>query len=79
MRSSRSPSKALIVAIGRWVLQQACRQAATWHAQGHTIGMSVNVSGRQLDRDGRIDEVRDVLHDTGLEPSALTMEITRRH
>jgi EAL domain-containing protein (putative c-di-GMP-specific phosphodiesterase class I) len=40
------------------------------------IGISVNVSGRQLDRDGFIDEVRDTLHDTGLEPSALTLKIT---
>jgi EAL domain-containing protein (putative c-di-GMP-specific phosphodiesterase class I) len=38
--------------------------------------MSVNVSGRQLDLDSLIDDVRDVLHDTGLEPSALTLEIT---
>jgi diguanylate cyclase (GGDEF)-like protein len=66
----------LILAIGAWVLQQACRQAAAWHAQGHTIGMSVNVSGRQLERDGLIDEVRAALHDTGLDPSALTLEIT---
>ena len=66
----------LIVAIGRWVLQQACRQTAIWHAQGHMIGISVNVSGRQLDRDDFVDEVREALHNSGLEPSALTLEIT---
>ena len=66
----------LIVAIGRWVLKQACQQGARWHAQGHEIGISVNVSGRQLDRDELIDDVRDALHGAGLESSALTLEIT---
>jgi diguanylate cyclase (GGDEF)-like protein len=66
----------LIIAIGRWVLRQACRQTAVWHAQGHMIGISVNVSGRQLDRDDFVDEVREALNDTGLEPPALTLEIT---
>jgi diguanylate cyclase (GGDEF)-like protein len=66
----------LIVAIGRWVLKQACKQGARWRAQGHQIGISVNVSGRQLDRDELIDDVRDALHSAGLEPSALILEIT---
>jgi diguanylate cyclase (GGDEF)-like protein len=66
----------LIVPIGRWVLQEACRQAATWHEEGHRIGMSVNVSGRQLDHDKLIDDVRRALEHSGLEPNALTLEIT---
>jgi diguanylate cyclase (GGDEF)-like protein len=66
----------LIVPIGRWVLQEACRQAATWHEQGHRIGMSVNVSGRQLDYDKLIDDVRLALEHSGLDPNALTLEIT---
>jgi diguanylate cyclase (GGDEF)-like protein len=66
----------LIVPIGRWVLQEACRQAATWHEQGHRIGMSVNVSGRQLDHDKLIEDVRHALENSGLEPNALTLEIT---
>jgi diguanylate cyclase (GGDEF)-like protein len=66
----------LIVPIGRWVLQEACRQAATWHEQGHQIGMSVNVSGRQLDHDKLIEDVRQALEQSGLDPNALTLEIT---
>jgi diguanylate cyclase (GGDEF)-like protein len=66
----------LIVPIGRWVLQEACRQAAIWHEEGHRIGMSVNVSGRQLDHDKLIDDVRLALEHSGLDPSALTLEIT---
>jgi len=66
----------LIVPIGRWVLIQACRQAARWRAGGHQLGISVNVSGRQLDHDGLIDDVRDALQDSGLDAAALTLEIT---
>ncbi|MGZ6595596.1 MAG: putative bifunctional diguanylate cyclase/phosphodiesterase [Solirubrobacteraceae bacterium] len=66
----------LIVPIGRWVLMQACRQAARWRAGGHRLGISVNVSGRQLDNDGLIDDVRDALQDSGLDAAALTLEIT---
>jgi EAL domain-containing protein (putative c-di-GMP-specific phosphodiesterase class I) len=65
-----------IVPIGRWVLAEACRQAARWRRQGHELGMSVNVSGRQLDSDRLIDDVRDALEESGLEPQALTLEIT---
>src|SRR5581483_8791521 len=66
----------LIIPIGRWVLEQACAQAARWRAHGHGIGMSVNVSGRQLDRDTLIEDVRTALEHSGLDPAALTLEIT---
>jgi diguanylate cyclase (GGDEF)-like protein len=65
-----------IVPIGRWVLGEACRQAARWRSEGYQLGISVNVSGRQLDSDGLIDDVRDALDDSGLEAAALTLEIT---
>jgi diguanylate cyclase (GGDEF)-like protein len=67
---------AMIIPIGRWVLEQACQQAAVWHAAGHTIGMSVNVSARQLEHDEFVAEVRDALADNDLPPDALTLEIT---
>jgi diguanylate cyclase (GGDEF)-like protein len=66
----------LIVAIGRWVLHQACHQAARWHAQGHPLAIAVNVSGRQLDNDELIDDVQHALDAAGLDASALTIEIT---
>ena len=66
----------MIVEIGQWVLDQACSQAAAWRRAGHAITMAVNVSGRQLD-DGRFVVVlRDALDASGLEPEALTIEIT---
>jgi len=66
----------LIVPIGRWVLAEASRQAATWRRRGHTIGVAVNVSARQLDDDSLIEDVRRTLEDCALDPGALTLEVT---
>jgi diguanylate cyclase (GGDEF)-like protein len=66
----------LIVPIGRWVLDEACRQAAIWYRHGHRIGMSVNVSGRQLDDDQLVEYVRNALTENCLDPATLTLEIT---
>jgi diguanylate cyclase (GGDEF)-like protein len=66
----------LIVEIGKWVLREACRQGAAWREAGYPIGMAVNVSGRQLDTDEFITDVSEALSRSGLEPCALTIEIT---
>ena len=65
-----------IVDIGRWVLDQACAQAAAWHEDGHELGMSVNVSGRQLDEDNLVEDVRAALARYEIEPKTLTLEVT---
>jgi diguanylate cyclase (GGDEF)-like protein len=67
---------AMIIPIGRWVLAEACRQAAAWHATGYGIGMSVNVSARQFAREEFAQEVQDALTVSGLAPDTLTLEIT---
>jgi diguanylate cyclase (GGDEF)-like protein len=66
----------LVVDVGRWVLVEACRQAAEWRRAGRAIGMAVNVSGRQLDSDGFVEDVERALADSQLGASALTLEIT---
>jgi diguanylate cyclase (GGDEF)-like protein/PAS domain S-box-containing protein len=67
----------LILPLGRWVLEQACRQAATWNAIASApITMSVNVSGRQLQQPTFATEVAEVLGSTGLLPELLTLELT---
>jgi diguanylate cyclase (GGDEF)-like protein len=66
----------LIATIGCWGLDEACRQAAAWSAQGMSVGMSVNVSAYQLGRRGFAEDVRHALAQSGLAPSALTLEIT---
>jgi diguanylate cyclase (GGDEF)-like protein len=66
----------LITEVGRWVLREACRQAASWRRSGYPIAMAVNVSGRQLDTDELIADIENALGLSELEPSALTIEIT---
>jgi EAL domain-containing protein (putative c-di-GMP-specific phosphodiesterase class I) len=66
----------LIVDVGAWVLRDACRQAAEWRAAGHDVGIAVNVAAVQLERDELLEEVRDALSDSELDPEALTIEIT---
>jgi diguanylate cyclase (GGDEF)-like protein len=66
----------LIVPIGRWVLDQACRQAAVWKAEGREIGISVNVSADQLGREGFAGDVRRALQESAIDPSSLTLEVT---
>jgi EAL domain-containing protein (putative c-di-GMP-specific phosphodiesterase class I) len=66
----------MILEVGRWVLDQACRQATDWHGRGHVLSMSVNVSARQLETDAFLDDVRQALADSGLHPGSLVIEIT---
>ncbi len=66
----------LITQIGKWVLEEACGQGAAWRAAGHRIGMAVNVSARQLDTDQLIGDIESALSESGLDPGALTSEIT---
>jgi diguanylate cyclase (GGDEF)-like protein len=66
----------LIVPIGLWVLRTACQQAAVWHRHGRPLGMAINVSARQLDQPELVQDVSDTLASTGLDPAALTLEIT---
>ncbi|MGH2880784.1 MAG: putative bifunctional diguanylate cyclase/phosphodiesterase [Solirubrobacteraceae bacterium] len=65
-----------IVAIGRWVLTEACRQAVRWREHGHHVGMAVNVSGRQLDDDSLLEDVGEAISQSGIEPGSLTLEVT---
>ena len=65
-----------IVDVGRWVLNEACEQAADWRTEGHDLTMSVNVSMRQLGIDALVDDVRHTLAVSELEPSSLVIEIT---
>jgi len=65
----------LIVPIGRWILEEACTRAAALNVDGPRIGVSVKVSDNQLNRDGFITDVRRALHQSGIEPSLLTLEV----
>ena len=68
----------LIVEVGNRVLREACRQTAVWRRTPALadLGVSVNLSPRQLQEPGLLDDVRDALADSGLPASALVLEIT---
>ena len=69
----------LIVPVGRWVLQEACRQGVVLHKsfpRETPLTMSVNLSVKQLQSDSIIADVSDALDASGLPPSALVLEIT---
>jgi diguanylate cyclase (GGDEF)-like protein len=69
----------LIVPIGRWVLQEACRQMRVWDAEfPDTAGLTINVnlSARQCMEPELVRDVARVLADTGLAPERLKLEIT---
>src|SRR5690606_9039232 len=68
----------LIVPIGRWVLREACMCAARWRQMmnGAPLSLTINLSGRQFQEDGMLEEVETVLADTGLPGTSLVLEIT---
>jgi diguanylate cyclase (GGDEF)-like protein len=69
----------IIVALGRWVLQTACRQAAAWRDQGLLEGIehvAVNLSARQTRDPALMADIIDVLAETGLPARLLELEIT---
>jgi diguanylate cyclase (GGDEF)-like protein/PAS domain S-box-containing protein len=72
-------STGLIVPLGDWVLNQACRQARAWRQAGvvdDAFYISVNLSARQLAEPSLVENVARALRDSGLPPDALVLEIT---
>jgi diguanylate cyclase (GGDEF)-like protein/PAS domain S-box-containing protein len=68
----------MIIPLGRWVLEEACRHAVDLdrNPAGRGLDVSVNVSAVQLARPGFADDVARILHATGLDPSRLVLELT---
>ncbi len=69
----------LIVAIGRWVLEEACTQAHLWQLDAYTdpkLSMSANLSARELREPGLVENVAAILKRTGVDPSTIVLEIT---
>ena len=66
-----------ICSMGDWALHVACEQCRTWEAAGlGSIRIAVNLSGHQLRQPGLVDNVRQVLRETGLPPERLELELT---
>jgi diguanylate cyclase (GGDEF)-like protein len=72
-------STGLIIPLGRWTLEQACREAAKWQTvqdAEEPVTVSVNLSARQLHRTEFLSELLTILEATGLHAAALKLELT---
>ncbi|KPX22580.1 Sensory box/GGDEF domain/EAL domain protein [Pseudomonas syringae pv. delphinii] len=67
----------MILQIGEWVLEQACRQMGAWRKTCKPFGpMSVNLAGAQLRQPNLVERIEQLLTDNGLVPDCLQLEIT---
>ena len=69
----------LILDIGRWVLDQSCRQAKDWHDRWpelRDLEISVNVAGRQLEQPDFVDQVAEIVRSSGVDPARVVLEVT---
>lgn len=67
----------LIVPIGEWVLENACKQLKKWHEEGnHSLSVSVNLSSRQFEENDLVEVVQRILIDVNLAPEFLHLELT---
>jgi diguanylate cyclase (GGDEF)-like protein/PAS domain S-box-containing protein len=65
--------------LGRWVLRQACRDLCAWRGAvggGAGLRLAVNISGRHLQHGDLVHDVAQALHESGLEPGSLVIELT---
>jgi EAL domain-containing protein (putative c-di-GMP-specific phosphodiesterase class I) len=67
----------MIIPVGKWVIQEACRQNKAWQDEGYApIRVATNLSARQLQGDSIIDVVTESLEESGLDPRYLELEVT---
>lgn len=66
----------LIIDVGRWVLQHACRQVRQWQKRFGELSLSVNLSARQFRHVGIVGDVIEALRQSNLDPCSLTLELT---
>lgn len=68
----------LILPLGQWVLEMACRQLAIWQAQTLTrkLKVSINVSARQFQQSDFVEQVMDTIRQSGAHPEGLCLELT---
>jgi diguanylate cyclase (GGDEF)-like protein/PAS domain S-box-containing protein len=66
----------LIIPIGEWVLENACRQSRAWREMGHDLRVSVNLSPRQFSHATLVDHIAQLLEVNSLPGHSLELELT---
>ena len=66
----------LIVPIGNWVIEDACRQSRVWRDNGLRMRVAINLSAHQMRQDDIVERITEALHRHKIHPSLLTCEIT---
>ncbi|MDJ0687268.1 MAG: diguanylate cyclase [Xenococcaceae cyanobacterium MO_188.B32] len=69
----------LIVSLGSWILREACRQICAWQLQFAELSnwkVNVNISGKQLARVNFVEQVRQIIEETNIQPCNIKLEIT---
>ncbi len=67
----------LILQLGEWVLREACRQQVAWLKAGlPLLKMAINLSARQFREEGLAERISSIIHETGVNPQHLTLELT---
>lgn len=69
-------STGLIIPIGEWVLREACLQAKTWHDDGYTLHLAVNLSAGQFRDKDLSNRIQNILGESRLDPNCLNLEVT---
>ncbi|MBT2786828.1 MULTISPECIES: bifunctional diguanylate cyclase/phosphodiesterase [unclassified Halomonas] len=70
--------RGMIVALGSWVIEEACRQLAAWREQGHTMHgqLAINIAAQQFEEEDLVASVLNRCAQFGIEASQLSLEIT---
>ena len=67
----------LIIPIGKWVLEEACRQTSRWHQLGYdSLTISINISPKQFYYKNFVEDVQTAIIESGLSPRYVELEIT---
>lgn len=66
----------IIVELGKWVIREACKQGAIWHASNPNLMIGINLSGRQLLQIDLVDEIEKILGEYKINPNLIDLEVT---